>query len=87
MVSDNMKAEDLKGVYQEFANLLGLDAAEKIHAAFRGQQITFPVQLYNPDFIARLILSEYDGHNVKALAAKYGYSEKWIRILIRKHKR
>ena len=50
---------------------------------FKGQQITFPVRLYNPKRIHRDIIKEYDGTNIKALAIKYNYSKKTVRHIIR----
>ena len=76
---------NLNGVYNELANLLGMDDVLKIHAAFRGQQITFPVELFSREFIKKQIIEEYNGHNVKTLATKYGYSEKWIRKILKEH--
>lgn len=79
------KCEYLNGAYNDFANLLGMDAVLKIHAAYRGQQITFPVELFSKEFIALQIVQEYDGFNVKQLATKFGYSEKWIRKILKDH--
>ncbi len=81
----NIKGESLNGVYNELAGLLGIDAAMKIHASYRGQQITFPVELFSKEFLIRQIVCEYDGHNVKQLATKFGYSEKWIRKIIKEN--
>ena len=80
-----LKCEYLNGAYNDFANLLGMDAVLKIHAAYRGQQITFPVELFSKEFIALQIVQEYDGFNVKQLATKFGYSEKWIRKILKDH--
>ena len=76
---------NLNGGYNELANLLGMDDVMKIHSAFRGQQITFPVELFSREFIKNQIIEEYDGHNVKTLATKYCYSEKWIRKILKEH--
>ncbi len=84
---EEVKGEWLNGIYNELADLLGMDAAMKIHAAYRGQQVTFPVELYNRSFIRQRIVSEYDGskNNIKQLATKYGYSEKWIRKILKEN--
>lgn len=82
---NNVSGECLNGVYNELANLLGTDAVLKIHSVYRGQQITFPVQLFSRDFIMSQIVNEYNGYNVKQLATKYGYSEKWIRKILKDH--
>jgi len=47
METSNIKCEYLNGAYSELANLLGIEAVLKIHSAYRGQQITFPVQLFS----------------------------------------
>lgn len=80
-----IKCEYLNGVYNDLANILGIDAVLKIHSAYRGQQITFPVELFSKEFIALQIVNEYDGYNVKQLATKFGYSEKWIRKILKDH--
>lgn len=86
MDKENIKNENLNGVYCEVANLLGIEAAEILHTAFRGQQINFPVNFFTSEFIGSQIIKEYDRHNVKQLATKYGYSEKWIRKMINNSK-
>lgn len=81
----NIKCEYLNGAYSELANLLGIEAVLKIHSAYRGQQITFPVQLFSKEFLKKQIVDEYNGYNIKQLAAKYGYSEKWVRQILKEH--
>ncbi|MCI9146500.1 MAG: Mor transcription activator family protein [Eubacterium sp.] len=85
MDPSKLKCEYLNGAYNDIANLLGMDAVLKLHAAYRGQQITFPVHLFTKEFIAAQIVNEYDGYNVKQLATKFGYSEKWIRKILKDH--
>lgn len=79
----NIKGEYLNGVYNDLANLLGIDVVLKIHASYRGQQITFPVELFSKEFIAAQIVNEYDGHNIKQLATKYEYTERTIRRILK----
>lgn len=81
----NIKCEYLNGAYSELANLLGIEAVLKIHSAYRGQQITFPVQLFSKKFLKKQIVDEYNGYNIKQLATKYGYSEKWVRQILKEH--
>ena len=45
----------------------------------------FPLELFSRDFIASQIVAEYNGYNVKDLATKYGYTEKWIRKILKDH--
>ena len=81
----NIKCEYLNGAYSELANLLGIEAVLKIHSAYRGQQITFPVQLFSKEFLKKQIVDEYNGYNIKQLATKYGYSEKLVRQILKEH--
>lgn len=81
----NIKCEYLNGAYSELANLLGIEAVLKIHSAYRGQQITFPVQLFSKEFLKKQIVDEYNGYNIKQFATKYGYSEKWVRQILKEH--
>ena len=82
---DNMKKEtDLyNSIYKELSELVGLDATLKIYLRFKGQQVSFPVRLYNPQMIQQSVIKEYDGTNIAELARKYDYSEKTIRRMIR----
>ncbi len=75
--------ELLNDVYREISENLGIDAAISIYQMFKGQQINFPVRLFNPAKIQQIILEEYDGTNIRLLAKKYGYSEKTIRRIIK----
>lgn len=80
-----IKSKYLNGVYSEFANILGIDAALKIHSVFRGQQVFFPVELFSKEFIRGQIIAEYNGSNIKQLATKYGYTEKWVKKILKDH--
>lgn len=76
----------LNGIYNEIATVIGIDATMSLYSLYRGQQITFPVNFFTTEFIASRVVKEYDGSNIKQLATKYGYSEKWIRKMIKEHK-
>jgi len=79
----NNDSQLLNNVYREISEKLGMDAAMEIYQMFKGQQITFPVRFFNPSRIHKIIIQEYDGTNIRALALKYDYSEKTIRRIIR----
>ena len=82
---DEMKKEiDLyNDIYKEISEIVGLDNTLKIYLRFKGQQITFPVRLYNSHMIQQNVIKEYDGTNIAELAQKYDYSEKTIRRMIK----
>lgn len=83
--SKSIESEYLNGVYSEFAALLGIETALKIHSVFRGQQVFFPVELFSKEFIKSQIIAEYDGSNIKQLATKYNYTEKWVKKILKEH--
>ena len=70
-------------IYKEISEIVGLEATLKIYLRFKGQQVSFPVRLYNPHLIQQNVIKEYDGTNIAYLAQKYDYSEKTIRRMIK----
>lgn len=83
-VNDMQKETELyNNIYKEISELIGLDATLKIYLRFKGQQISFPVRLYNLQLIQQNVIKEYDGTNIAELAREYDYSEKTIRRMIR----
>lgn len=80
-----IKGEYLNSAYSELANLLGIEAVFKLHSTYRGQQIFYPVELFSKEYIRKQITSEYNGQNAKQLATKYGYTEKWIKKILKDH--
>jgi Mor family transcriptional regulator len=82
---DDMKKEIelYNDIYKEISEIVGLEATLKIYLRFKGQQVTFPVRLYNPHLIQQNVIKEYDGTNIAELAQKYDYSEKTIRRMIK----
>ena len=73
----------LNDIYREISEKVGLDVAIEIYQMYKGQQITFPVHLFNSKRIQHSIIREYNGTNIRILARKYGYSEKTIRRMIK----
>ena len=83
VINMEKETELYNSIYKELSEMVGLDATLKIYLRFKGQQICFPVRLYNPQLIQQNVIKEYDGTNVAELAQKYDYSEKTIRRMIR----
>lgn len=82
---DKLKSEDLNGSYRDLAEILGVEAAIKIHVNCRGTQMFFPMELFSRAFIADRIVKEYNGRNTKELARKYNFTEKWVRKILKDH--
>ena len=69
-------------VYKEIAELIGEENTIVLYNHFKGQQISFPLHLYSVDYIKKCIVEEYNGSNVRELALKYGFTERWVRKII-----
>ena len=76
-------SELLNTVYKEVSEKLGMDTAMEIYQLFKGQQINSPIRFFNPTRIQQIIVKEYDGTNIRALAIKYNYSENNVRRIIK----
>lgn len=83
----NLDKEHLNGIYAELCSIIGLENTLMIYSNYKGSQVTFPVRLISKDFSERKILEEYDGTNLKALAKEYGYTERWVRQIIKNSNR
>ena len=70
-------------IYKEICDEIGFESAIAIYHLYRGQQITFPVHLYNAKLVKSKIIEEYDGNNIRQLSKKYDYSEKTVRRMIK----
>ena len=54
-----------------------------LHQVYKGLQVTFPKRLYSREYVQDKVKKEYDGTNLKELSRRYGYSERWIRQMIK----
>lgn len=82
-MASGLIAEQLNGFYRDIALDMGVDVAVQMYEHFKGLQVVFPTKLLDSAFIQDQILKEYDGRNYKQLALKYGYSERWVRKIIK----
>lgn len=71
------------GIYKELAEIIGTENVYLVYKSMRGQQITFPKKLYTTEYIMRRVIEEYDGKNIKQLAVKYEYTERYLRKLLK----
>lgn len=78
-----MNANDFNDVYYELANIVSMESVLLIHKLFSGTQVSFPKKLFSKEYIIQNIKDEYDGNNIKNLAKKWNYSERWIREAIK----
>lgn len=71
------------GVYEVFAEVLGIDKILKVYQYFKGQQINFPTKLFSREYVVEEVLKAYNGKNLNTLSTKFGYSERHLRQLIK----
>ena len=84
-MKEKKEPQSLNVVYREICELVGYENMIKIYTEYRGQQITFPVELYSREYIHNMIRKEFNGQNVNELAIKYGYNERSIRRIVSAH--
>lgn len=77
------KGEGMAGVYKDATEVVGEDVAKISYKNFWGQQVVFPNKLYLPNLTAQKIGEEYNGKNIKKLALKYGFTERWVRTILK----
>ena len=72
-----INASDLSGIYQDIAEVIGIEATLKLYENFKGLQITFPKKLYSTGYVRKqLTCSEVD---IKQLSKRLGYTERRLR--------
>lgn len=81
IVVEKIKEEALNSFYRELAQVVGLENMEKLYDYYKGQQLSFPIRIYDKEYVLQVLKEEYDGTNAKALSRKLGYSERWIKQL------
>ena len=74
--------EKFSTLYKEIAELLGEENTIILYNHFKGQQVSFPLHLYSGEYIKKCIYEEYNGSNIRELALKYGFTERWIRKIL-----
>ena len=62
-----MQPEDYNGIYAELLPLLGEESVQRLFYYYRGQQVTFPNQLYSLQYIQRYLEVNYNGRNYRQL--------------------
>ncbi|WP_341779199.1 Mor transcription activator family protein [Levilactobacillus sp. HBUAS70063] len=77
-----VRVDLLQDSYAQLYEVVGEELMVKIYNLYRGQQVSFPMRLYNRDKVAQQIVAEYDGHNMAELTRKYDYSQRWVRQMI-----
>lgn len=78
------KKEGLAEIYSQLVDIVGVEETQKIYDNLKGQQVTFPMRLYKPEYVLQEVKLRYDGNNLRELAKEYGYTERYLRGLLKK---
>ncbi|MGX7417618.1 Mor transcription activator family protein [Carnobacterium gallinarum] len=65
--------------YREIYELVGEENLIKIYESFKGQQLTFPMKMYDKQLVSEKVKKEYKFYSVSELTKKYGYSQRWLK--------
>lgn len=84
MGKEGINLEALNPIYKQLYDLVGEEHMLSIYADLRGIQVTFPAHLYDGRAVKKMIIKSDEPTAV--LAKKFGYSQKWVRSVIKKYK-
>lgn len=72
--------------YKKLSEVMGIENAIALAEEYQGTSIYFPkLDGYLKSMRDRRIREEYNGHNIKDLARKYGLTEVWIRAILQEN--
>lgn len=80
---EDVCSSDLAGIYCDIANIIGVEATQKLYCCLRGQQVTFPIHLYSQEYVIRDAQKRKNQDGIGKLASEYGYTEKWLRQMLK----
>ena len=79
---DHVTLESLDEEPRKIAELVGMDGFKSLVRTFGGTSVYIPkVESLEKEVRDKRIRDEFDGSNYKELAARYGLTETWIRII------
>ena len=80
---NEISADILPEPYRRMFSILGVEVTLKIAAEFQGMNVYFPKLDGTLKTIRdRRIRDEFNGHNVRELARRFGLTETWIRQIL-----
>ena len=76
-------SNDLPEVYQEMADIIGVEATVHLARNYAGTSVYFPkLERSLTSLRNRIIHREYNGSNVKGLARRWGLSSRHVRHIL-----
>lgn len=83
----HVELSDIDKAYHPVIELIGIDAFVKICQYYMGDEVYFPkADSLTRKARNRIIVQEFNGHNVKYLSKKYGITPRQIRNIIENSK-
>ena len=79
-----IEKDDFRGIYAEMSDILGEEIVRIIHKHYKGQQINFPMKLHSNDYLEKYIIQNYGRKGLREMSRELGYSDKWVKRLIKK---
>ena len=81
-----IEKDDFRGIYAEMSEILEEEIVRIIHKHYKGQQINFPMKLHSNQYLEKYIIENYHRKGVREMSRDLGYSDKWVKQLIKKLK-
>ena len=76
-------SKDLPEVYQEMADIIGVEATVHLARIYAGTSVYFPkLERALTALRNKMIMREYNGSNVKGLARRWGLSSRHVRYIL-----
>ncbi|MHA3067271.1 Mor transcription activator family protein [Lacticaseibacillus saniviri] len=73
----------LQDIFISLIDLIGEENTLLIWENYKGGQLSIPSHLYNRKKVSQLINRQQGPIDSRKVAVKYGYSEKWVRQIMR----
>lgn len=81
---EEVDSDQLPEIYQEISDLIGLESTLKLAAVFAGGSVYLPkLERCLLGLRNKIIQEEFDGCNTRALARRWGMSQRHIRYIVR----
>lgn len=84
-MSKNYVSSKYLGLYSDLVEIVGERHVKEIYNLFQGQEVSFPMRLFTPEYVVNLALTDTN-KDLRELAREYGYNEKYLKRLVNQRK-
>lgn len=81
---DKETPDSYRSVYSELFSEFGVEVTRRIHAEYKGRQVSFPKKLYTEQYIDYYVKVNSESKSVSEMAAELEYTERNIRQRLQK---